>query len=278
MPENIQRQENTIREKVFELFKNKIFIEYSPLFYESPKTISQVLRLLGKKGRATINNQLKIFRQNGEYDPNYIKTEVSWKPPQKKLLFTHRVVANLVDFYAQERGEKLTVEEVELLLEFMNLPGISRVLRKQAKSWFDVFCNLTLMMVFVRAHHEKIKGREIIVKTLPPSIGSLTVFDGLDEDERTNFLQDIQKFAEKGGTRLYQLAVKIVDLRIPITFTSFDFYTTVASGVMEAAKYGGEAIWKVCCVIDPTLPRKARSRKSRGKAIEKLMELGIDVK
>lgn len=278
MSEIIQSNENLIREKIFELFDNKTFMEYSPLFYENKKTISEVIKLLGIKGRATINNQLKVFRQNGEYDPSYIETEISWKPPQKKLLFTHKIVVDFIDFHATKRSEKLTTEEMKLLLSFMNLPGINRVLRKQTGKWSDVFCKLTWMMIFARAHHEKAKGKEIIVKTLPPSLDSLTFFDSFSKNERTEFMRDIQEFTNRGGEPLYQLAVKIVNLRIPISFTSLDFHTLVASGVMEAAKYGGEAVWGVCCAIDPTLRRRAKKKVSREKAIEKLAEFGIEIR
>lgn len=277
MSEIVQPQ-NLVRDQVLELFSNDTFMSYSPLFYESQKSIAQVLRELKIKGRGTINKQFKVFQKGDGYDPDYIKMNVSHRPFQKKIQFTHRIVVDLIIFYARETGQslELTEQEINLLLEFMNLPGIDLVLRKETKSWLDVLSKLAVSMVFFIGYQEKVGQNKIFVKSLTEHVNSLTMFNSFAKNEQEAFFMDLQEFNKTAGGQISQLAKKVVNLRIPISFTSKDIYI-LTRGAMEAAKYGAEAVFRVCYAIEPILKRKLKAKTSRERITSMLADLGIEL-
>jgi hypothetical protein len=276
MPEIIQRQGNPTREQLFELFENITFMDYSPYFYESPKTIAEVLRLLKIKGRGTINRQLKIFQQDGGYDPNYIKTEASWKPPQKKLLFTHNLVADFIIFHAEAMGQKIELPEQErgLLLEFMDLPGVNLVLRKNTREWLDPLCRLSVSMIFFMHYRGEVGTKNVLISRLSQRVKSLSAFEHLTQQEQEAYFQDLQRFNQERGPQIYPLAVKLVNLGIPISFTSKDV-CLLSRGAMEAAKWGAEIIFDVWKKVDPSYGRKLR--KNLPAVTSLLKDQGIEI-
>lgn len=270
---------NLVRDEVIELFKNKTFIEYSPLFYESQKSIAQALRVLEIKGRGTINKQFKVFQMNGEYDPDYIQVKVSNKPFQKKILFTHRIVVDFITFHARETGQKFepTDQEVKLLLEFMNLPGIDNILRKKTKSWFDVLGKLAVSMTFFVNYLEKVGNKTILAKDITTHVKELSTFSNFTKDEQEAYFQDIQKFNKTVGTQIYQLAVKVVNLGIPISFTSKD-YCLMGRTAMDAAKWAGNVIFNLWHTVDPNYKQKLRQNLPTVESTLKKSGIEIDLK
>lgn len=277
MEEIIQRQELN-REKIFELFKNKTFKEYSILFYESKKTIAQVLKELHIKGRGTINKQLKLFRQNGEYDPRYILTEASWKPPQKKILFTHRILIDYLFFHAKETGQKLdlTEQEIGLLLELMDMPGVDLVMRKKNRNWPDVLTKLSFTLLFFIAYREKIGKKKIRIKDIERLVEILRRFTQFTKEEREAYFQDVQDFNQRAGGQIYQTAVKILELNIPVSLGSQDIYLMMI-GAMEAALSAAKAVFKVCKTACSSLERRLIMKAKRPGIIAALEEFGIDL-
>jgi len=269
---------NFIRGRVFELFDNSTFMSYSPLFYESQKSIAQVLRELKIRGRGTINKQFKVFQKGEGYDSDYLKIDVGHRPFQKKIQFTHKIVIDLIIFYATKTGQKFepSEQEMNLLLEFMNRPGIDLVMRKGTKSWFDVLSKLAVSMVFFVGYQEKVGKNKIFVKSLVDHINSLTAFSQFTKNEQEAFFNDLQEFNEKYGEQIYKFATKVVNLGIPISFTTKDIYI-LTKGAMEAAEYGAEAVFRVCCAVEPSLKRKLKVKTSRKRIVSALADLGIEL-
>jgi|GEM_PF-6540294 len=277
MPEIIQ-QESLSRESLFELFENKTFMDYFPLFYEGKKTIAQALRELGIKGRGSINNQLKIFRRDEGYDSRYILTEPSWKPPQKKILFTHRIVTDFLAFHAKETGKEFDIsdQEIELLLEFMNLPGIDLVLRKNNRDLYSVLTKLSVSTIFFIVYKEKVGKKAIFVRDLENFVETFNVFGEFTREEREAYFHDMQEFNQKAGGQIYQTATKILKLNVPISLGSLDVYL-MARGSAEATKPGVEALIRTCIMLSPDLERRLKMKVNRPEIVATFSKYGIDL-
>lgn len=233
MRENKQvYQKETTPRMLEDLFENETFQKYSPLFYESPKTITQVSENTGVS-RRTIYNQFENFLLEGRenYDSNYIKIVFRGRTAEKPLIFTHKIVVDLVKYLARIENQEFSPsqDEEKMLLDLMNLPGIDNCLRKQSKNWFVVFSKLTAILVAVPYFAREIE-KKVELPQKAPRVEKLSVFKWLTIEEVDALNQDLQKFLGKNPT-FKDLAEKFCTLEIPIFSTPRDLYTLIKDQV-----------------------------------------------
>jgi len=209
--------------EISKLFENDKFQKFSIYFFEQPRSVREVAEL-SKVSKTKIYQDVKKFkieehiagRKIERYDSNYIKME---SKHLRKLLyfFTQRV---LIDWLKIEIA--LNEENVRVLERILNEPAIDKVVRSGNQSWSDVLTKLAFILITLKIWHLRTKNKEIPLFLLP-EMSNPELFACLKKEDVNNFILAIEKAANTEKQLAFELADKIIDASIQITFTTKDY-------------------------------------------------------
>jgi hypothetical protein len=141
---------------------------------------------------------------------------------------------NIVKLFETQLGEEsvqLSTDEVKTLERILVNPAIDTVLRRDNRSLEDFLTKLVFIFIVAKRLHPVYQEVEIPELTIPePPLPE--IFDQFTKKEIDDFQLAVQRIARE-EKMIVDLADKILEASIPITFTSKEYYRLVAGGIVE---------------------------------------------